>query len=699
MGAARYSRAAVFHQTGGWTTIARMLGALCASDPGGRHRKGTALGADCIPAFGTLEAEDYAAIGFRCGLEIHQQLLTRRKLFCRCPAGIYQRDHDAEILRHMRPTLSELGEYDGTALMEFKTRKHILYHLNYESVCTYEMDDAPPFEINEEAIDIALRIALLLRLKLIDELHIARKQYLDGSIPTGFQRTTIVGINGWIPFEGRRIGIRQLGLEEDSCREVSDIGHERIYVTDRLGTPIIETVTEPEMKTPFEAARVGQLIRLLAASTGNVRRGIGSARQDVNVSVTGGTRVEIKGVPRLPMIPRLTHYEAFRQRSLLGIRDELISRGLKPETWSARRADVTATLQTVRFKPIAKAIHKGGRVVAMALPGFAEVLSRVTQPHTPFLQEFSDRVRVIACLQNLPNVISSDLPAQTLAPKHWARLGRTLGAGPKDAVMVVWGPAEDVRTAANEIEIRAVEALRGVPSETRQASADGTNGFERILPGAERMYPDTDLPPQAIGSARVHRIAKDLPERPWDRQARYEALGLHRQVAEVLIRTGRGDWFDEIRHHAPGVSLNEVAYVLTSRLKSAQRGGLDVSVLTCGFLCELFALAVERGWPRELIFDFVDQALTNERCPSRDEMLSVAPASLEGAKLRERVEAILAATEFRRWRGTRSRGARHRLFAMGHAMGGLRGRAGGKAIRACVDGLIGDRTENVEVAS
>ena len=260
-----------------------------------------------IPLFGTLSEEDYAALGFRCGLEIHQQLLTEQKLFCRCPAGRYTREYDAEILRHMRPTLSELGEYDGTALMEFKTHKDIIYQLNFETVCTYEMDDSPPFHINEQAVDITLKMGMLLKLKLIDELHIARKQYLDGSIPTGFQRTTIIGVDGWIPYRGRRVGIRQLALEEDSCREVSDLGHTRTYIGDRLGMPLIETVTEPHMYSPFQAAEVGQILRLLVISTGNVRRGIGTARQDVNVSITGGTRAEIKGVPRLPLIPRLTH--------------------------------------------------------------------------------------------------------------------------------------------------------------------------------------------------------------------------------------------------------------------------------------------------------------------------------------------------------------------------------------------------------
>ncbi len=196
----------------------------------------------------------YKELGFMSGLEVHQQLKTKEKLFCRCPAGLYSdfEDYDAELIRHMRPTLSEMGTYDGTALMEFRTKKNIIYRIKNETTCTYDVDDTPPFPINREAIDYAVQIALQLKLNIVGELHITRKQYLDGSIPTGFQRTAIIGIEGVIPLKKKKIRIIQLSIEEDSCREVSDIGHERIYQTDRLGVPLIETVTNHEMITPHE---------------------------------------------------------------------------------------------------------------------------------------------------------------------------------------------------------------------------------------------------------------------------------------------------------------------------------------------------------------------------------------------------------------------------------------------------------------
>ncbi len=285
----------------------------------------------------------YAEIGLISGLEVHQQLLTERKMFCHCPARRYTDTHDGEVLRHMRPTLSELGEYDGTALMEFKTRKNIIYLLHKQNVCTYEMDDTPPFLVNQDAVDVAIEQCLMLGCDIVDEVHIARKQYLDGSIPTGFQRTAIVGVNGRLPFRGRELTILQVSVEEDSCREVSDEGHLIVWRTDRLGMPLIETVTGPDLRTPDEVAEAILLVGRVCRSTGHVRVGMGASRQDVNVSVRGGRRVEIKGVPKASWAPRLVHGEAIRQVNLLKLRDELLRRGFTtPDSIGVESADVTA---------------------------------------------------------------------------------------------------------------------------------------------------------------------------------------------------------------------------------------------------------------------------------------------------------------------------------------------------------------------
>ncbi len=481
-----------------------------------------------------MTASDYKEIGLRSGLEIHQQIDTEKKLFCRCPVLPYSDVYDAQILRHMRPTLSELGEYDGTALMEFKTRKNITYQINSDTICTYEMDDNPPFELNPQALDIALEITMLLNCKLVSEAHVLRKQYLDGSIPAGFQRTTLLGVDGWIPFRNRRISIIQLGLEEDACREVSDCGHDRVYLTDRLGIPLIETVTAPEMTTPHEVAQVAVILSNLVRASGKVRRGIGAARQDVNVSVTGGCRVEIKGVSRIPTIPLLVHNEAFRQVSLLEIKQELLRRGITDSTFSSECFDVTQELAGTAFEYAASALNKGFELRAVVLRGYRGLLSTVTQPGRTFAGEISDRVRVIACLDSLPNIVHNGEEGHSFSDNEWENLKKISGSGEEDSIIVVWGPSEDIKTAVSEITIRAREAIDGVCSETRQSFPDGTNGFERILPGPNRMYPDTDLPPITITEEMIERIESILPERPWERMNRYITAGIPAESARQM---------------------------------------------------------------------------------------------------------------------------------------------------------------------
>ena len=548
--------------------------------------------------FEEMTPEDYASIGFKCGLEVHQQLQTKTKLFCRCPAGRYSDEYDAEILRHMRPTLSELGEYDGTALMEKKTRKNIYYRIHHETVCTYEFDDTPPFFIDDEALDITIELCLLLRLSIVSELHIARKQYLDGSIPTGFQRTGIVGVTGWIPFRDHRIGIRQLSIEEDACREVSDVGHDRVFLTDRLGMPLVEIVTEPDMRTPGEAADVCQIIRKICRSTGKVRTGYGAAREDVNVSISGGARVEIKGVPQIWRIERLTYNEARRQWSLLQIREELRRRGVTPETIEHSRHDVTRLMAKVRYEPIRTAVEAGRRVKCVVLKSFAGILSTDTQEHTTFAKEFSDRVRVIGCLTRLPNMVHSDTAAEALEARDWKELRKRTRSDYMDCLVLIWGDEEDAETACEEIVIRAREATEGIPNDTRQALQDGTTGFERVLPGAERMYPDTDLPPLVVAIDRVDRVRAGMPPYVWDVEARLCELEVPQDTVFALLtpplRTIYRRLIDELK-----ADPKFAAVVLVRRFKAMRRGGLAPERLSEDQIFEVFRLHAEGELARE----------------------------------------------------------------------------------------------------
>lgn len=588
-----------------------------------------------------MTPSDYSSIGLRSGLEIHQQLDTEKKLFCRCPVLPYSQSFDAEILRHMRPTLSELGEYDGTALMEFKTKKEIIYQINKDTVCTYEMDDTPPFELNLQALDIALEITMLLNCKLISELHIQRKQYLDGSIPAGFQRTTILGVDGWIPYGDRRIGIIQLGLEEDACREVSDNGHDRVYLTDRLGIPLIETVTAPEMVTPHEVAEVAVILSNLARASRKVRRGIGAARQDVNVSVRGGQRVEIKGVSRIPTIPLLVHNEAFRQVMLLSIKSDLSKRGITDSSFESSSYDLTEILADTQYKPAAEALSKGFDVNAVVLRGYRGILSTVTQPGQTFASEISDRVRVIACLDKLPNITHSDSGGEGFSDTEWERIMKSTGAFENDSVVVVWGTGQDLSTAVSEISIRAREAIDGVCNETRQSFPDGTNGFERILPGPNRMYPDTDLPPLAISVDHMEKIRSTLPERPWERAKRYADAGVPEESARQMSISSLKDLFDRAVNETSYASGVLMHFFLSTLSHLKKRGkALDLSD---DILISSLAEAGSRSLPIEAVAYILENTCISE---FRDISLAADEIHLpDNSILREAVEQILSGIE------------------------------------------------------
>ena len=625
-----------------------------------------------------IERLDYQAAGLIAGLEVHQQLLTDHKLFCRCPAGLYTTTHDGEVLRHMRPTLSELGEYDGTALMEFKKKKVIVYLLNHLNVCTYEMDDTPPFLVNQDAMDVAIEICLSMNMDIIDEVHIARKQYLDGSIPTGFQRTAIVGMNGRIPFQGRQLTVTHVSLEEDSCREVQDHGHRIVWRTDRLGMPLTETVTGPELLTPEEVRDAALLCGLVARSTGRVRTGIGASRQDVNVSVRGGQRVEIKGVPRAAYAVKLVHNEAVRQVHLLGFREELHRRGMQtPADIRVTPFDVTDIFAEADLGFVQRATQGGGKIVAAKLEGGQGLAQFPTQPNTTFLDELSGRIRVIACLDEPPIVLcGSMMPEFPNKHRFFERLRKRMHLGSNDEFFLVFGPEADCRSAVEEIRLRFVDAIAGVPKETRQALSGGYTTFERILPGPDRMYPDTDSPPTRITAERVAHIRSRLQPPPWERLARYGALRVPSETTEFLIRRGGARIVDALMEKT-GVDGLVAAIEIGQRAKAMKQAGIPMERLGVAEWLQVFDLLTSGRIPREAIQPLAAHMAEN---PGVD--AETACAHL-GFALEDRTAWLpelkgLALEEGRQGRGDAA--DRRLRFLAGKAVRQLRGRAPAKEV-------------------
>jgi len=587
-------------------------------------------------------SELYSELGFRCGLEVHQQLQTDRKLFCRCHAGRYQHfdDYDAEILRHMRPTLSELGEYDGTALMEFKTRKNIIYRIKNESACTYEMDDTPPFPINRDALDIAIQIALQMRTNVVGELHITRKQYLDGSIPTGFQRTAIVGINGSIPLKSKLVNVIQLSIEEDSCREVSDVGHDRIYTTDRLGMPLIETVTAPELLSPHEAAEGAQVIRLITRSSGRVRTGIGATREDVNVSICGGTRVEIKGVARIAWIPQLTHNEAFRQKALLSIRNTLKTRIKKPRDWSLQSVELDCNeLRSLFDTPPSTLQGEGISARLLRLPHFADLLPFFTSPGRVFADEISDRLKVIAALER-PNMDYQGNENSLLSPPGWQTLQSKIEANNDDALMILWGPENDMSMALETVSERCQLAFEGVPSETRQPRADGTTRFERVLPGPDRMYPDTDSAPIAIEDSWVRELTGKLPPFMEESMAQMAEWAFPADCIHTIHRLAAFPVVEKIQQSFHPIKPRQIATLIGHRYKHLS-GRLHVRLSPEQFY-HLYDLVMGEGLHPDILPGLLKELCHQPRLSGKELLKKIAFAPRNIEQLKQKLQQIIS---------------------------------------------------------
>jgi glutamyl-tRNA(Gln) amidotransferase subunit E len=502
----------------------------------------------------------------------------------------------------MRPTLSELGEYDGTALMEFKTRKEIIYRIKNETACTYDVDDTPPFPINREALNIALKISLLSRFNIVGEVHITRKQYLDGSIPTGFQRTAILGVEGEIPLKNKTVRLIQLSIEEDSCREVSDIGHQRIYKTDRLGMPLIETVTYPDMVNPAEVKEACDYIRFLNRSTGLVRTGIGAGREDVNVSCRGGTRVEIKGVAHTRWIPELTHNEAFRQWSLLKIKEELLGKTAKSD-WKIFSAELNFYLFQFPAKEIESAFENKFQIWAVNLPKFNKILSHFTQPGKVFANEISDRLKVIACLEK-PNMTHSECLEPMIAEDDFDKIRKILKSDKEDAQLVFWGPAEDIKTALETIEERCLMVFDGVPPETRKSFEDGTTIFERVLPGADRMYPDTDSAPIPLENTHIELLKKELPSDVIDRYNQFKVWGIAEDTYTFLLSSNLFPLILEIKEKLE-IDPKFIGHFLGHRFKFIQGQFIQSSHFNVKIIYGLFKYLKDN----QLQFDLAEDML------------------------------------------------------------------------------------------
>jgi glutamyl-tRNA(Gln) amidotransferase subunit E len=556
---------------------------------------------------------DFKELGLRVGLEIHVQLDTSRKLFCKCPTKLVEERSKFNIERGLRPAKSETGEVDPAAMLEWRRERVFIYEAPPESSCLVEIDEEPPHQLDEDSLTVAIAIAKALNMRVVDEIHVMRKIVVDGSNVSGFQRTALIALNGFIMEGEKKIGIQTLCLEEDAARKISEEGNKVFYRVDRLGIPLVEIATAPDINDPEEAMRValklGQLVRL----TGYAKRGLGTIRQDLNVSIRDGAKVEIKGVQHLYLIPKVVELEALRQQRLLEIRNELLRRNVKPEDLKEEIVDVTEVFKDTSSKIIRKSIATPGNgVFAIVLKKFKGLLGKEVQPGRRFGTELADYARVWGGVGGIFH--TDELPNYGITAEEVRNLYEKLGANPgEDAIVIVADQREKCVKALKAVVDRARQAVIGVPEETRSANPDGTSKYTRPRPGAARMYPETDIPLVYVTPDLVEKAMKIVPEPPDAKLKRFvEEHKLSVELATTLIRDLRLDLYEKLTAKYGGsVQPSIIASILVNIIPSLRKENVPIENVTDELIEEIVDMLSRGEISKEAIPDLMKQALLN----------------------------------------------------------------------------------------
>jgi glutamyl-tRNA(Gln) amidotransferase subunit E len=536
-----------------------------------------------------MEEFNYEKLGFICGLEIHQQLDTKTKLFCRCPAELQgTRVPDFTLTREMRPVLGEMGIYDKAMLTEYEKGMGIIYEGYNDVICTYELDETPPFFCNEEAKNIALQIALLLNANIIEEMHVCRKNYLDGSVPCGFQRTMILGTDGYISLEnGKKIRIDILGLEEEAARKMKTENKNNYFRLDRLGIPLVEVTTKPDINNPHECRECAERIGLLLWST-NVKKVLGSIRQDINVSIKEGTRIEIKGVQKLGWIPLLINHEISRQIKLLEIKEELAKRNITEKDVNENTVDLTKIIgKNKKLDFIVKGIKSGKKLFGINFKGFKGIFGKELMEDYRFGTEISSKVKSITGIKGL---IHSDekLKNYKFSDDDIKNCKEKLKTKEKDCFVLILGSKQEIEKAMDVIINRIKYAFQGVPPETRRALENGNTEFLRELHGGARLYPDTDSPAIINTEKEIDEIRKKLPKYPWETIKEYsEKYEVEDRMIKDLIFDGKLSLFNELIEILPD-NPSLILKTLLETTTALRRDGKKVENITDTDIKQIF---------------------------------------------------------------------------------------------------------------
>lgn len=600
---------------------------------------------------------DYKALGLVAGIEIHQQLDTREKLFCHCPTMLRETaEHSGEFSRYLRATVSEMGEIDRAAKEEMKHDRMFRY-FTYDTTCLVENDEEPPAPANDEALAVCLTIGKMFSMTPVPQVHTMRKLVIDGSNTSGFQRTALIAFNGTLPDGGQ---IETICLEEEAAQRVKD----EVFSLDRLGIPLVEITTSPCMHTPEDVQKVAEYIGMVLRSTGKVKRGLGTIRQDVNISIAEGARVEIKGVQELDLIAEVVRREVQRQQNLLAIRNELKKRGACVDATAG--ADVTGL-----FKETKSAIlRKAKKIHAIVLTGFAGLVGSEIQPDRRLGSEISDYAKKCG----VGGIFHTDeLPAYGVTAEEVAHLRTHIHAGEQDCVVLAAGASEKQASCAiGQVIIRAKLALsdKPVPEETRKMLESGSTAYMRPLPGAARMYPETDVLPVLIDDARWDAVR--IPELLTAKAQRFTAeYGIEKNYALQLASSEKLPLF--MQAIEKGIKPKLAAFSILSTSTELRRGGVDVAKIPDQAYLETWH-AVESGKAaREAIPDIFRSIAGGSTVA--DALVKLAPA-VSREELEKIIKKIIAdRKDFVAQKGKAALGP-----LMGVVMAEVRGSVDGKVV-------------------
>jgi glutamyl-tRNA(Gln) amidotransferase subunit E len=512
----------------------------------------------------------------KIGIEIHQRLDTA-KLFCNCPSALAGENAKPEsvLTRRLHPVLSELGETDEASQAEFAKDRSFEYH-TFKNNCLVEADEEPPGLLCADALKIGLQMAIELNATPVSEVHIMRKMVIDGSNTSGFQRTAIVAVNGHLDSSKGSIGIPLIAIEEESAGIISSADGKAIYSLDRLGIPLIEITTTPDIKDGAHLCEVAEKIGLMLRATGKVARGLGTIRQDVNISTEGGARVELKGAQDLKMLPQYVENEVARQLLLIKLLNELRTRKALPI--KEHMVEFSDVFRQTKPGLISAGIKNGSAVLGQKLPEHEGLLGMELQPGKRYGTELSDYAKKAG----VKGIIHSDeeLDKYGISKDEERAVRDALGAWENDSFVLIVAPIEQAKRAMGFVLERA--NMDFVPGETRRANPDATSTFMRPLPGRARLYPETDVPPIQVTKELIASVER--AESLEDKKAKLEKM-LNKEMAGRMLKSRHLHLFEKLVEAGTDPML--AATTLEDTVVSLRREGVEFSDLEKA-LAELF---------------------------------------------------------------------------------------------------------------